>query len=108
MRAGSIQAISIHMALKKWPKPKDCGSQYAMVHLLTSLEIGAMDDRLVALRSLRDEVLDTAEGPMPKNTARVLMQIIKEVVRTRDNYRLQLELGSRFSYNSFRQTQSCP
>lgn len=65
---------------------------YAMVHLLTSLEIGGMDDRLGALRSLRDEVLDTAEGPLPKNTARVLMQIMKEVVRTRDNYRQQLEL----------------
>jgi len=67
-----------------------------MVHLLTSLEIGGMDDRLVALRSLRDEVLDTAEGPMPKNTARVLMQIMKEVVRTRDDHMRQLKLAHDF------------
>jgi hypothetical protein len=65
---------------------------YAMVHLLSSLEIGGMDDRLDALRSLRAEVLDTAEGPLPKNTARVLMQIMKEVVRARGNPLRQLEL----------------
>ena len=59
-----------------------------MVHLLTSLEIGGMDDRLNALQSLRNEVLDTAKGPMPKNTARVLLQIMKELVRAQaDPYR---------------------
>ena len=67
-----------------------------MVHLLTSLEIGAMDDRLAALRALRVEVLDTAEGPLPKNTARVLMQIMKEVVRARGNPQRQLELAHDF------------
>lgn len=82
--------------IKEMAETKRLRIAYAMVHLLTSLEIGAMDDRLVALRSLRDEVLDTAEGPMPKNTARVLMQIMKEIVRTRDNYRLQLELAHDF------------
>jgi len=82
--------------IKEMAETKRLRTAYAMVHLLTSLEIGGMDDRLVALRSLRDEVLDTAEGPMPKNTARVLMQIMKEVVRTRDNYRRQLELAHDF------------
>jgi hypothetical protein len=69
---------------------------YAMVRLLTSLEIGAMEDRLSALNSLRAEVLDTAEGPMPKNTARALMQIMKEVVRTRDDPLRQLQLAHDF------------
>jgi hypothetical protein len=69
---------------------------YAMVRLLTSLERGRMEDRLNALRSLRAEMLDTAVGPLPKNTARVLMQIMKEVVRTRDNRRRQLELAHDF------------
>jgi len=82
--------------IKEMAETKRLRIAYAMVHLLTSLEIGAMDERLGALRSLRDEVLDTAEGPMPKNTARVLMQIMKEVVRTRDNYRRQLELAHDF------------
>jgi hypothetical protein len=69
---------------------------YAMVRLLTSLEIGAMEDRLSALSSLRAEVLDTAEGPLPKNTARALMQIMKEVVRTRDDPLRQLQLAHDF------------
>lgn len=38
-----------------------------MVHLLTSLEIGGMDDRLSALGSLRAEMLDTGpRGQCPK------------------------------------------
>jgi hypothetical protein len=82
--------------IKEMAETKRLRVAYAMVHLLTSLEGGGMDDRLVALRSLRDEVMDTAEGPMPKNTARVLMQIMKEVVRNRDNYRRQLELAHDF------------
>ncbi len=69
---------------------------YSMVHLLTSLEVGGMDDRLNALQSLRDEVLDTAKGPMPKNTARVLLQIMKELVRTSDAPHRQLRLAHDF------------
>jgi len=82
--------------IKEMAETRSLRIAYAMVHLLTSLEIGAMDDRLAALRALRAEVLDTAEGPMPKNTARVLMQIIKEVVRARGNPLRQLELAHDF------------
>ncbi len=82
--------------IKEMAESRSLRIAYAMVHLLTSLEIGGMDDRLSALGSLRAEVLDTAEGPMPKNTARVLMQIMKEVVRTQGNYRQQLELAHDF------------
>ncbi len=82
--------------IKEMAETRSLRIAYAMVHLLTSLEIGAMDDRLAALRALRAEVLDTAEGPMPKNTARVLMQIMKEVVRARGNPLRQLELAHDF------------
>ena len=82
--------------IKEMAESRSLRIAYAMVHLLTSLEVGGMDDRLSALGSLRAEVLDTAEGPMPKNTARILMQIMKEVVRTRRNYRQQLELAHDF------------
>jgi hypothetical protein len=82
--------------IKELAESRSLRIAYSMVHLLSSLEIGGMDDRLNALGSLRAEVLDTAEGPMPKNTARVLMQVIKEVVRTRGNYRKQLELAHDF------------
>jgi len=69
---------------------------YAIVHLISSLEIGGMEDRINALRSLRSEVLDTAEGSMPKNTARVLLQIMKDLVRAHGNYRRQLQLAHDF------------
>ncbi len=78
--------------IKEMAESRSLRIAYAMVHLLTSLEVGGMDDRLDALRSLRAEVLDTAEGPMPKNTARVLMQIMKEAVRAGDDPLRQLEL----------------
>jgi len=78
--------------IKETAESRSLRIAYAMVHLLTSLEVGGMDDRLNALRSLRAEVLDTAEGPMPKNTARVLMQIMKEAVRAGDDPLRQLEL----------------
>ncbi len=86
--------------IKEMAESRSLRTAYAMVHLLTSLESGGMDDRLDALRSLRAEVLDTAEGSLPKNTARVLMQIMKEVVRSRNNPRRQLELAHDFRITS--------
>ena len=82
--------------IKEMAETRSLRIAYAMVHLLASLEIGGVDERLDALRALRAEVLDTAEGPMPKNTARVLMQIMKEMVRARDNPRRQIELAHDF------------
>ena len=69
---------------------------YAAVHLLESLEVGKADDRLTALRSLRDEVMHSGDGPMQKNTARVLLVIMKELVRTRDDKLRQLQLAHDF------------
>ncbi|MEN6486749.1 MAG: hypothetical protein ABFD98_17875 [Syntrophobacteraceae bacterium] len=65
---------------------------YSVVRLLESLEVGKADDRLSALRSLRDEVMHSAESHMEKNTARVLLQIMKDLARMgRDDLcRLQL------------------
>jgi hypothetical protein len=82
--------------IKEMAESKSLRIAYAMVHLLSSLEIGGLDDRLSALRSLRAEVLDTAEGPMPRNTARVLMQIMKDIIRARGDFRRQLELAHDF------------
>jgi len=69
---------------------------YAAVHLLESLEVGKAADRLTALRSLRDEVMHSGDGPMQKNTARVLLVIMKELVRTRDDKLRQLQLAHDF------------
>jgi len=82
--------------IKEMAAPKGLRIAYAVVHLLGSLEAGMSGDRLAALRSLRDEVLATAESGLEKNTARVLLQIMKELVRSRDTPRRQLELAHDF------------
>ncbi len=82
--------------IKEMAESKGLRIAYAVIHLLSSLEVGGVDERINALRSLRKEVLDAAEGPMPKNTARVLMQMMKDLVRAHGDYRRQLELAHDF------------
>ena len=82
--------------IKEMTETKGLRAAYAVAQLLGSLEIGGVDDRIQALRSLRYEVIDTAEGPLAKNTARVLLQIMKDLVRTHGDYRKQLELAHEF------------
>jgi len=81
--------------IKELSESKGLRIAFAVIHLLESMEAGGVDDRLNALRSLRDEVLLTAAGPLPKNTARVLLQIMKELVRAHGNEQRQLELAMR-------------
>jgi uncharacterized membrane protein len=69
---------------------------YAVVYLLNSLEVGAMNERLSALRLLRDSVLNASESTLQINTARVLIQIMKELVRAKGNYAHQFELAHNF------------
>ncbi|WP_243368121.1 hypothetical protein [Fundidesulfovibrio soli] len=68
---------------------------YAAANLLGSLEIGKAHDRIVALRALHDEVMNASVTYLRRNTARVLMQVMKELVRERDPQR-QLELAHDF------------
>jgi hypothetical protein len=82
--------------IKEMAESKGLRIAYAVIHLLSSLEVGGVDERLKALRSLRKEVIDTAEGSLAKNTARVLMQIMKEIVRAHGDYRKQLILAHDF------------
>jgi hypothetical protein len=69
---------------------------YAVIHLLESLEAGNLEDRLNALRSLRDEVLHAAAGSLPKNAARVLLSIMKDLVRAHGSEIEQLKLAHDF------------
>ena len=82
--------------IKEMTETKGLRTAYAVAQLLSSLEIGGVDDRINALRSLRQEVIDTAEGPLAKNTARVLLQVMKDLVRAHGDYRKQLELAHEF------------
>ncbi len=64
----------------------------AVANLLGSLSAGQMEDRLTALQTLRDEVLHSARTPFRYNTGRVLVQIMKEIVRSRSDKTRQLML----------------
>ena len=69
---------------------------YAVVRLLSSLERGQAAERLQALETLRDDVLTSARGSMRMNTARVLLQIMKEMVRSKSRRLHQLKLAHDF------------
>jgi len=68
----------------------------SVTRLLNSLEVGQAEDRLHALQSLYDVVLTTAQSSLRRNTARVLIQIMKELVRAHDDEHKQLRLAHDF------------
>ncbi len=82
--------------IKEMAAPKEIRIAYAMINLLTSLEVGKTEERIQALRLLHDEVLFSAQSSFQKNTARVLLQIMKELVRSTGDYARQLELAHDF------------
>ncbi|PID58101.1 hypothetical protein CSB45_05275 [candidate division KSB3 bacterium] len=82
--------------IKEMAAPKELRIAYAMIHLLDALNVGKAEDRVKALRSVMDEVLHTSESCLRKNTARVLLQIMKELVRAHGSYQRQLELAHDF------------
>lgn len=69
---------------------------YAVVNLLTNLEAGQADDRLMALQALYDEVLSSAKSLLRRNTARVLIQIMKGIVQAHGDPFTQLKLAHDF------------
>ncbi|MEW6261771.1 MAG: hypothetical protein AB1641_01730 [Thermodesulfobacteriota bacterium] len=82
--------------IKEMAAPKDLRIAYAVTNLLGSLEAGKASDRLGALRSVKDEVLHTAQSYLRVNTARVLLQIMKELIRAQGDFQRQLELAHDF------------
>ncbi len=71
----------------------------AVINLLRNLEAGDTParDRLLALEVLYDEVLNSAHSQLRRNTARVLLQIMKDLVRDAHGDRLtQLKLAHDF------------
>ena len=69
---------------------------YAALRLLESLEAGKAEERISALRSLRDEVMSSGEVHMRRNAARVLLEIMKEMVRKPEGRPGQLKLAHDF------------
>jgi hypothetical protein len=89
------------LGIKELAESKGLHTAYAIVSLLESMERGVIENRLSALRALKDEVIETADGPMPKNTARVLLQIMKELVRAKGDDGRQLTLAHSFRLAAF-------
>jgi len=65
---------------------------HAAIHLLERLAAGQVEERLQALQTLHDEVLHSARTPFRYNTGRVLLQLMKEIVRSRHDEAAQLQL----------------
>ena len=93
----SLMASYMHPhGIKEMAAPTGLRIAYAIVSLLGSLEAGKARDRIVALRSLREEVFSSGTTFSHRNTARVLMQTMKELVRSQGNELKQLKLAHDF------------
>ncbi|MDZ7831936.1 MAG: hypothetical protein U5L07_09325 [Desulfobacterales bacterium] len=82
--------------IKEMAESRGLRIAYAVIHLLESLEGGEVENRLCALRALRDEVMCSDNRELQINTARVLIEIMKELVRAHGNYARQLQLAHDF------------
>ena len=71
------------------------------LRITKNLESLSYDDRIHALRLLAEHINYSKSLKMPLNTARVQLALMKEVVKNRDNKRIQLELMRDFSVSSF-------
>lgn len=70
------------------------------------LESASYNQRIQALRLLAEHIIYSRSLKMPLNAARVQLAIMKEVVKNRDNKRVQLELMRDFTVSSFGHTRS--
>ena len=82
--------------IKELGNPKGIRVANLMKNLLYTLEEGTPDDRLMALHSLRDEVIFSTQGSMSKNTARALLSVMKDLLREEENEQRRLELAYDF------------
>jgi len=82
--------------IQEMAAPKGLRIAYAIASLLGSFDSGRVSDRIKALRSLRDEVLFSSTSEYKYNTARVLIQIMKNLLRSSGNELRQLKLAHDF------------
>jgi hypothetical protein len=82
--------------IKEMAAGKGLRVAYAMARLLGSLAAGKAEDRLAALRAVREEALYASESPWRINTARVLAQIMKDLVRGQGTRADRLRLAHDF------------
>ncbi|RQD61861.1 MAG: hypothetical protein D5R98_06100 [Desulfonatronovibrio sp. MSAO_Bac4] len=83
--------------IKEIAAPRALRIAYSVTQLLGSLKTGQAGDRISALNSLKNEVFSTSYGPLRINTARVLVEIMKNLVRSRGDCCRQLMLARDFA-----------
>lgn len=66
-----------------------------------TLDSSSYNQRIKALKLLAEHIIYSRSLKMPLNAARVQMAIMKEVIKNRDNKRIQLELMRDFTVSSF-------
>ncbi len=71
--------------IRELAEPRAVRMTRTMLRLLDTFEAGvpAMEERLAALQALRDEVIEGLDVLLRYNTARALLQVIKDLVRER-------------------------
>lgn len=82
--------------IKELAAPKSLRIASAMIDLLGTFESGAANERIAALRAVRAESLHDSSHALRLNVARVLMQIMKEIVRACGDGERQLALAHDF------------
>ncbi len=82
--------------IKEMAAPRGLRIAYAIASLLGSFEKGRARDRIRALRVVRDEVSLSSTTFFQKNTARVQLQIMKDLLRVKNNELRQLKLAHDF------------
>ncbi len=90
-------ATSLHPhGIKSLTISREMRMAHAVVELLDSLDAGTSKDRLDALQVLYDEVLNSAQTTLRRNTARVLIQVMKDLIRAHGCRDIQRQLAHDF------------
>ncbi|MHC1704871.1 MAG: hypothetical protein AB9846_13260 [Tenuifilaceae bacterium] len=74
--------------------------------ITNSLDSASYNQRIHALSLLAEHIIYSRSLKMPLNAARVQLALMKEVVKNRDNKRVQLELMRDFTVSSFGHTRT--
>ena len=89
------------LGIKELAESRGLRAAYSIINLMESIKSGNIKSRLEALAGLKDDIVDTVGGPIPKNTSRVLMQIMKDLVRAKGQPEHQLKLAHDFRIAAF-------
>lgn len=69
---------------------------YAVIRLLGSLDTGNAEGRLLALRALREEIIEGGDQELLLNGGRALLETMKHLIRERGPYWKRVELAHEF------------